>query len=73
MFEFGPISQLLAKSEEVLVPNTLPEAEIWLDKDEKASFSLIFKISVGPIFQSAGPILRHTALKRVLFTGWLEA
>ena len=50
----------------VLAPKSLAEAENWLNYKEKASFLLIFTKSVEPIFQTAGPILRHTALEGTL-------
>ena len=41
-------------------------AENWLNYQEEASFLLILTISVEPIFQSARPMLWHTAFKGTL-------
>ena len=41
-------------------------AENWLNCQDKASFLLILTNPVEPIFQSAGPILQHTALEETL-------
>ena len=48
------------------MPKLLALAKNGLNYQEKASFSLILTKSVEPIFQSAGPILRHTALEGTL-------
>ena len=48
------------------MPKLLALVKNGLNYQEKASFLLIFTKSVEPIFQSAGPISRHTALKGTL-------
>ena len=48
------------------MPKLLALAKNGLNYQEKASFSLILTKSVEPIFQSAGPISRHTALEGTL-------
>ena len=48
------------------MPKSSSMAENWLTCQQKASFSLILSESVEPIFQSVGPISRHTALKGTL-------
>ena len=48
------------------MPKSLTLAENWLNCQEKASFLLILSESVEPIFQSVGPISRHTALEGTL-------
>ena len=50
------------------MPKSLTLAENWLNCQEKASFLLILTKYVEPIFQSPGPILRHTALEGMLLT-----
>ena len=42
------------------MPKLLVNAENWLKLSRKSIFLLIFKNTVEPIFQSVGPILRHT-------------
>ena len=48
------------------MPKSLALVENWLNCQEKACFLLILTKSVEPIFQSAGPISRHTALEGTL-------
>ena len=64
-FELGPILTKFDKIRRVLAPKSLALAENWLNCQEKASFVLITK-PIEPIFQSAGPILGHTALEGTL-------
>ena len=45
------------------MPKSLASAENWLNCQEKASFELILTKPIEPIFQSAGPILDHIALR----------
>ena len=68
VFELGPIVPTLTKTGGVLAPKSSSVAENWLNRQEKASFLLILSESVEPIFQSIGPILRHTALEGTLPT-----
>ena len=49
------------------MPKSLALIKNWLNYQEKTSFLLFLKKSTEPIFQSAGPILRHTALEGTLF------
>ena len=66
-FSAWAISTNFGKIGEVLVPNLLPEAKIWLNKQEKTSFFTHFqKKSFELIFQRARPTLQHTALKGTL-------
>ena len=48
------------------MPKLLALAKNGLNYQEKVSFLLILIKSVEPIFQSAGPISRHTALEETL-------
>ena len=48
------------------MPKSLAMTENWLNCQEKTSFLIILANSVEPIFQSPGPILRHTALEGIL-------
>ena len=66
VFELGPILPNLTKIRRVLAPKSSASAENWLNCQEKASFVLILTKPVEPIFQSAGPILGHTALEGAL-------
>ena len=54
------------------MPKSLASAKNWLNCQEKASFLLILTKSVEPIFQSAGPILRHATLEGTLVVTHLQ-
>ena len=54
-------------------PKSLALAKIWLNYQEKASFSLILTKSIGPIFESAEPMERHRALEGALVCTKLNA
>ena len=64
-FELWPILPNLTKLEGYLA-KSLALAENWLNCQEKASFLFILTKPVEPIFQSAGPILRHRVLEGTL-------
>ena len=69
VFELGPILPTLTKLEGFLRQNYHLWLKIGLYCQEKASFLLILSESVEPIFQSVGPISRHTALEGTLLLG----
>ena len=56
----------MTKIRKVLDSKSLVSAKNWLNCPEKASFVLILTKPVEPIFQSAGPVLGHTALEGTL-------
>ena len=61
--ELEPILQNVKNWQGLLHKNDSFKAENGLNELEKASFVLTFTKSVGPIFQSAGPISQHAALE----------
>ena len=67
VFELGPILLKFTKFWEFLHQNDSFKAENCFNQQQKkASFLHIFTKSVEPIFQSFGPISRHTALEGTL-------